>query len=42
MKDKIKFALGTAGIDLDLGLKLEEFVLFDLCFSVCTTQQLQG
>lgn len=32
MKDKIKFALGTVGVDLDLGLKLEEFVFFGLLF----------
>lgn len=42
MKDKIKFALGTVGIDVDLGIKLEEFVFFGLHFSVCTMQQLQG
>lgn len=32
MKDKIKFAVGTVGIDLDLGLKLEVFGLFGLHF----------
>lgn len=42
MKDKIKIALDTVGIDLDLGLRLEEFALFGLHFSVCTIQQRQG
>lgn len=32
MKGKIKFAVGTVGIDLDLGLKLEVFGLFGLHF----------
>lgn len=42
MKDKIKFHLDTVAIDLDLGLKLEEFLMFGLSFSGFTMQQLQG
>lgn len=34
MKDKIKFALDIVGIDLDLGLKLEEFIMFGYIFLV--------
>jgi len=42
MEDKIKFALGTYGVNLKLNLKLKQFVLFGLRFSVCIAQQLQG
>lgn len=42
MKDKIKFALGTVGIDLDLGFRLEEFALFGLHFSFVPHNSYKG